>query len=110
MKFLLPLLTLTFVSINAQADLCRGRARIIAPIKSTELFKVGYCRVFLEPSEVKYYAPSEDCPLSLEEISTEGVISGFSNGWECRFEPDDEFNGSVVRDPRGFLKADGFRI
>ncbi|MBY0553631.1 hypothetical protein K2P97_03825 [bacterium] len=102
MKTFLTILTLAAMS-SANAN-CLGEAQIIATVKDIKSrdMMMG-CTVTVTPETIKLYNESRVCPLDLNEVLTEGIEVGLSNGHDCTYNPGDEFSGVIVKKAWGTL-------
>lgn len=97
-KIAMPLTALLLVTtVNTQsAQACQAEAQVIAPIARIEKSMTS-CKVFIDPTQVRFFASSIVCPLDLSEIVSEGVEVGLQNGHDCKADVGTDLNGVVVR-------------
>lgn len=104
MKTLVTTLLILISASAAQA--CLGEAQLIAPVKYTQRTGYSSCKAFIDTTQVKFFAESRVCPLSLAEIANEGIEVGFMNGHDCRLDAGDVVNGVIARGAGNILRID----
>ena len=84
---------------SALTQNCLGEAQIIATIAFNEPASSGKCRATVQ-ANVRFFAASQVCPLSLNDVVSKGVLIPADN-FQCLLQPGDEINGIIALDAAG---------